>query len=98
MYNGPKVEMTFEEFGRDGNIFAISGTVTRAMKDQLDIPPEELDASIKEYRYRIMDAKSYQEALSISTEYVEFIDDDSCCEECGCLLDECSCDEICVCC
>ena len=94
MYDGPKVEMTFEEFGRDGNIFAIMGVVNEAIREQLDLPPDEQIEIIDEYRNRVLNAKSYQESLQISCEYVDFIDGENC-DNCGELAEDCCCDEIC---
>ena len=94
MYNGPRVELTFEEFGRDGNVFAIMGTVTKAMKRQLDLPQEEIEAIVDEYRKEAMSG-DYHNALRVSMEYVDIIEDEDeeVCDDCGELIEDCVCDE-----
>lgn len=92
-YDGPKVEMTFEEFGRDGNTMAILSTVTRAMKDQLDLSREEIDVLVKECREAALSG-DYQNALCVLSAHVDFIEEEMC-EECGQGYDVCDCDDRC---
>jgi len=57
----PKVKLT----GTDGNVFALTGLCTKALKK------EGLESEAKEMADKIFDSESYAEALSIMSEYCD---------------------------
>jgi hypothetical protein len=63
-------EIHFHSCGSSGNIFAILGIVSNAMRSQRRI------CDYNTMRDRVFAAKSYHAALSIIREYVDLIDDD----------------------
>lgn len=59
-------KITVEVIGKDGNIFNILGIVSKAMKQE-----EELKSQVNEMTSRVFNSSSYEEALSIMSEYVD---------------------------
>jgi hypothetical protein len=57
----PKVQLT----GTDGNVFALAGKVSFALKRAGQ------DAQAKEFTHRLWECGSYDEALALMTEYCE---------------------------
>lgn len=66
----PKTPIKVELIGQDGNVFAIIGRVSKALKRAGFV------AEAKEYTSRVMSCGSYDEALAITLEYVEDGDPD----------------------
>jgi hypothetical protein len=56
---------TCELIGTDGNIFALAGKVCKSLRKAKLYKEEE------EFRKRLLDCKSYDEALQLVMEYVE---------------------------
>lgn len=57
--------------GASGNVYWLLGAVSTALREQLRI------TEYNDLRDRVLNAESYQEALTIMGEYVTLIDDDA---------------------
>lgn len=64
----PKYNIKVQLSGTDGNVFALIGKVSGALRKN-NVPKEKID----QFQHEVMECGSYQEALSIMGNWVEVL-------------------------